>query len=241
MGMALHLSRLNYLCLVSCKIYKYCERSEIRSALIHFLLGKNNLETLHLDCASSEITIPDGAIRSHERMPALKELVLCSYKWNHSPVTAVQFWNWSRITHLELWRVPIVPFLETVKPEHLIHLRTLRTDGFSPVHLRNYRCLLLCRLLYGVKALENITLSLRWKGVDEDWKENLVRAISRHGKSLRYLNLGGWSGSGETTLRIPSNPTEMNYVAELKVWLTNIVELTLDNATIQVEKMVSAT
>ena len=241
MGMALHLSRLNPLHLVSCKIYNYCERSVLRSALRQFLLGRNNLETLHLDCASPVVTVPDGAIRSHERMPALKELVLRSYNWNHSPVTAVQFWNWSRITHLELWGVPIVPFLETVKPEHLIHLRTLRTDGFCPNHLRNYRCLLLCRLLYGIKALENIVLYLHWKGVDENWKENLVRAISSHGKSLIYLDLGGWGDFGESILRIPSNPTQMNYVAELKVWLTNVVELKLDNATIQVEKMVSAT
>ena len=33
----------------------------------------------------------------------------------------------------------------------------------------------------------------------------------------------------------------MNYVAELKLWLTNVVELTLDNATIQVEKQVNMT
>ena len=54
---------------------------------------------------------------------------------------------------------PIVPFLETVKHEHLIHLWTLRMDGSCLNHLRNEGCFLLHQLLYGIKALENLTLS----------------------------------------------------------------------------------
>ena len=87
--MGLHLSKLNPLCQVSCKIYKYCERSELGSVLRQFLLGKDNLATLHLDCASPEVTIPDGWLHSHECMLALKELVLRSYNWNHSAATSV--------------------------------------------------------------------------------------------------------------------------------------------------------
>ena len=242
MAAALLLSKLNPLQLVSCKIMDYSKGSEGCSPVKKLLLGKENLETLHLACTARDHAIPENETQPNERMPAVKELVLRDYKWNHSPTTAVKFWNWSKITHLELCRVPLVPFLTTVKPEHLIHLRTFKTDGFCPdTHLTNGRCSLLCELLYGIKALENLSMSLRWKGVDENMKEQLVRAISRHGTSLRYLEFGEQKDFSELIIHIPSNPTQMNYVAELKLWLTNVVELTLDNATIQIEKQVSMT
>lgn len=38
---------------------------------------------------------------------------------------------------------------------------------------------------------------------------------------------------------IPSHPTQINCVPALKLWLTNVVELSLDNATIQVMNQVS--
>ncbi len=239
MANAMHLSMLNPRQLVSCKILNYFERSQTRSPLKQFLLGKENLETLHLNCTGIDVALTENKIQSSERMPAVKELVLRGYHWNHSPVTAVQFWNWSRITHLELWRVPIMPFLATVKPEHLIHLRTFKTDGFCPgdAHLRNDVCSLLCELLYAIKALEDLSISLLWRGVDEKWKQHLVRAISRHGTSLRYLEFEAQRYYEQLIIHVPSNPTQMNYVAELR--LTNVVELSLDNATIQVEKMVS--
>ena len=238
------LSNLNPLQLVCCKILIYDELWDNSSLLKPFLLGKKNLETLHLNCTGLEgleICVPDDEIESSERLPAVKELHLRGYSWIHSPVTAVQFWNWTKMTHLDLCGVDIVPFLETVKPEHLTNLRTFKTDGFCPDddHLRNEAIFLLCELLYGIKALENLTLSLVWKGVDERWKEQLVGAIRRHGQSLRYLEFGGQRDFPQRLLHIPSNPPRMNYVAELRFRLVNMVELTLDNTTLWVENMVS--
>lgn len=244
MATALQLSSLNPLQLVSCKISRYNEdRTDSRSSLKQLLLGKENLETLHLECAGQEVSVRDSQIKSSERMPAVKELYLCGYNWIHSPVTAVQFWNWTKITHLNLRRVSMVPFLETVKSEHLINLRTFKTDGYCrggpPVW--NQVCSLLCELLYGIKALENLELCLCWRGVDEKWKEQLVGAISGHGRSLRYLTFGEGENFNTRLRHTRSNPTKMNYVAELGFWLANLVELTLDNQTLQVEKMVSTT
>ncbi len=238
-----YLTKLDPLQLVSCKIIQYSDGPdmlEFGSPLKEFLLGKENLEILHLACRGYDDAVPDDAIRSYERMPAVKELVLCGYSWNHSPTTAVRFWNWSRITHLELRRVPIVPFLATVTPEHLVNLRTFKTDGCCPDDFSMVEgCYLLCGLLCGIKALENLSMSLNFEG--EDLKAKLVRAISHHRTSLRSLEFGEQRNMNCTLFHIPSHPTQINYVAALKLWLTNVVELSLDNATIQAEKQVSMT
>ena len=217
MATALHLSKLNPLQLVYCKILKYNERSETRSPLKQLLLGKENLKTLVLDCADQEVTVPDSRIKSSERMPAVKVLVLRGYNWIHSLVTAVQFWNWTKITHLDLYRVSLVLFLRTVKPEHLINLRTFKTDGFCPggSSLWNEGCSLLCELLCGIKSLEVLCLYLRWSGVDEKSKEKLVGAIIRHGRSLRSLAFGGRRIFPQLLRHERLDPTKKNHVAEL--------------------------
>ena len=257
---AQNLINLNPLQLVCCKILIYDKQWDNSDAgdgtdipddaslapislLKQFLLGKENLETLHLHCTGPEVCIPENEIDSSERLPAVKELQLNGYNWIHSAATAVQFWNWTRMTNLKLRRVNLVPFLETVKPEYLTNLRTFETDGFCPgdVHLRNEGVFLLCELLYGIKALENLTLSLVWKGVDERWKEQLVGAIRHHGRSLRYLEFERQHDFPQHLLAIPWNQPRVNYVAELRFRLVNIVELTLDNTTVWEESMVSMT
>ena len=213
---ALRLDKLNPLQLVSCKIFNYFEVSEDFSPAKKLLLGKENLEILHLYCTGRDFAVPQDGTQPHERMPAVRDLLLRNYSWNHSPETAVRFWDWSRITHLELWRVPLVPFFATVEPEHLTQLQTLKTDGYCPeFHLKNGLCSLLCELLYKIKALENVSISMDWKGVDENWKKSLVQMISCHGKSLRYIEFGEQMDLSEVIIHIPSNPTQMNYVAEL--------------------------
>ena len=236
MAITADLTKIVPLQLVSCKIVNYSGRGGW--LLKEFLLGKENLKSLHLGCKGDDITIPDSAIKSRERLPAVKELVLCGYSWDHSPTTAVRFWNWTKITHLELRRVPIVPFLETVKPEHLVNLRTFKTDGCCPKGFSTSEgCHLLCELLWHIKALENLSISLRFEG--EDVKEKLIHVISYHGTTLRSLELEQERDMSSTIYHIPSHPMHINYVDTLKDWLTSVVEMTLDNAIIQVEKQVS--
>lgn len=236
------LSAINPLQLVSCEILNYDSSSSSadRSPIQNFLLGKENLETLRLSCTGAGVAIPDVAIETHERMPAVKELLLDGYSWDHSPTTAVKFWNWSRISHLDLRRVPIIPFLSTVTPEHLVHLRTFKTDGFCPeMFVDSEVCQLFIRLVHGIKALEHLSIFLHFDRNDEDLKENLVRAISRHGSSLRSLEFGDRKeNTAPLIVHVPTNPTQMKYVAELRSSLTNVVELSLDFTTIEVEKQV---
>lgn len=47
-------------------------------------LGRENLKILHLACTCPGVTVSDDAILPSERMPAVKELVLDGYMWNHS-------------------------------------------------------------------------------------------------------------------------------------------------------------
>ena len=242
MTSALLLSRLNHQQLASIQIVNYSHSLEERSPIQQSLLGKEDLEILHLSCTGPRVTVCDDAIQPSERMPAVKELVLDGYMWNHSPATAVNFWNWSRITHLELRRVPIIPFLSTVTPEHLVHLRTFKTDVFCPEIVPTFEgCKLLIRLLNGIKALENLSISLHIDRIDEDLKGNLVRAISRHGGSLRSFQF--WEQKEDTSPllpHVPTSPTQINCVAKLKPWLINVVELSLDTCTtIEVEKQVN--
>ena len=227
--------------LVSCEIVNYSVSSDDRSPLQDFLLGRENLERLHLTCIGPGINVSDNAIYPHERMPAIKELVLDGYMWNHSPATAVRFWNWSRITHLELRMVPIIPFLTTVTPEHLTNLRTFKIDGFCPEILFKFEgCEFLIRLLHGIKALEDLSIFLHIDRIDEDLKEKLVHAISRHGRSMRSLEFRDRkTATSRLIMHVPTLPKQMKYVAELQSWLTNVVELSLDTTTIEVEKQVS--
>ena len=227
--------------LVSCKIVGYSVTSNDRSPLQDVFLGRDSLKILHLTCAGPGVMVSDDAILVSDRMPAIKELVLDGYMWSHSPATAVNFWNWSRITHLELRRVPIIPFLETVTPEHLIHLRTFKTDGFCPeivFKFEGYK--LVIRLLHEIKALKNLSISLHVDHIDEDLKNNLVRAISRHGRSLLSLEIGEQrEDTNPLVLHLPTPPAPMVYVALLKSCLTNVVELSLETTTIKVEKQVN--
>ena len=41
-------------------------------------------------------------------------------------------------------------------------------------------------------------------------------------------------------MHIPTHPKQMKYMAELKSWLIDVVELNLDTTTIEVEKQVSS-
>ena len=234
--------KIDPLQLVSCKLINF-RRSSFwpgRSPIQDFLLGKKNLEVLHLTCTGANVAIPDVAIRSDGRMPAVKELILDGYNWEHSPRTAVEFWNWSRISHLELRRVSVVPFLSTVTPEHLVNLRTFKTDGFFDKMFFDFEvCQHLIQLVNGIKALEHLSIFLHIDPNDNDLKENLVRAILRHGGSLRSLEFAEQKDNTSPVIEhIPTHPTQMNYVAEFRSSLTNVVELSLDFTTIEVEKQV---
>ncbi|KAL2036708.1 hypothetical protein N7G274_010580 [Stereocaulon virgatum] len=113
------------------------------------LFNMRQMKVLHLNAFESEATMSDSNLSAADRLPALEELVLHGYDWQFSAITAVTFWNWSKITHLELIRVTILPFLRTVPPENLLHLKTFVCDSFSRREPSNWdeANSLLCKLV----------------------------------------------------------------------------------------------
>ena len=70
----------------------------------------------------------DGDGDGGARMPALEELALRSYDWDHDARETAARWDFSRLRALRLVDVPAVPFLEAVPPASLAEF-TLSGDG----------------------------------------------------------------------------------------------------------------
>lgn len=97
--------------------------------LKRILLEFDQLKVLHLLDLRLGNRFIDEDIGQSEILPAVEELFLQGYIWQHSLKIATSFWNWSRLTSLRLEKVLIVNFLETVSPEHLLQLQSFVTDG----------------------------------------------------------------------------------------------------------------
>ena len=94
------------------------------------LLKCSQLKVLHLLDAQSGCPFMDDEIHQSERLPAVEELFLQGYTWQHCRDIANNFWNWSRLTSLRLENVSIIDFLESVSPENLLQLRSLIMGGY---------------------------------------------------------------------------------------------------------------
>ncbi|KAK7748365.1 hypothetical protein SLS62_008628 [Diatrype stigma] len=66
------------------------------------------------------------------RLPALEELTLQSYDWDHDATDSAAHWDFSRLRALQLIDVPALPFLTAVPPRALRGLQALRCDDRSP-------------------------------------------------------------------------------------------------------------
>ena len=152
------------------------------------LLKMPRLKVLHLisqhdpDTSSwdGDPSFYEGVIGARGQLSAIEELVLHTYKWSHSPHTAVNFWNWTKIKNLELKDVDVVNFLRTVPSSQLTHLQTLILDS-SLNDEKKEVTRLVCDLVKKVHALKSLSLKCSI--------EKVVNAITCHGPSLRCLNL----------------------------------------------------
>lgn len=156
------------------------------------LMGRSELETLHLignrKLRSWEyLGFTDIRIGYDDRMSPVKELILQSYFWNHSPHNAVNFWNWTQVTHLELRDVCMMRFLKSVPPHHLLQLKTLVLDDHCPGAIHEASDLM-CDLVTNIKALENLSLKCK--------PYKAIGPILRHGPTLRSLEIRDYSELG---------------------------------------------
>ncbi|KAI3327141.1 F-box domain-containing protein [Xylariaceae sp. AK1471] len=135
----------------------------------------------------------------NERLPALKELSLRSYDWNHSSSAVYQHWDFSEIRRLELVDVPLGPFLSSVLFTDFQDLETLRLEDFS-MHLPDNR-----RdttrgqyiLIKQIRALIDLkmTCHTRFFAVD---------GILQHAPSLQSLSFRDYVGFSDEHSRCPT-------------------------------------
>lgn len=206
------------------------------------LLSMKQMKVLHLKAFENEATMSDSNISAADRLPALEELMLHGYDWQFSAITAVTFWDWTKITHLELVRVTMLPFLRTVPPENLLHLKTFVSDSFFVREPLNWDETngLLCKLVRLMLSPEKLGIRIN-RGLHDnrniDSMANCVRAIATHGQSLRSLDLQGhWSRDDD------------RYKDLVRDWkkdlpslqsCPNLMELTLDDGILALQVQVS--
>lgn len=203
--------------LISCKL-----RWEIPDLpmIKDLLFERPKLQKLHLiqdsDCniTSWNSTIKTYRDQSIKCLPALKELVIDGYNWNHSPWETVHLWDWSNITYLELRNVQVINFLSQIQPRDFSGLKTLIEKCTSNFERSSHKkkSKLLSRFLQHTPVLEELdttcdtqstpiastiaqrcsrlrTLSLRSFGIFKDswWKALSVDHLSTIGSSCPQL------------------------------------------------------
>ena len=232
--------------IVSCKVVEWYKGLVVpdTAALIlkALILNKPALETLHLTSQDDSAKIPDHTVTVDERLSTVKELVLHGYNWKHSPTIAITFWNWTNITYLELMRVPIIPFLRTVTPDHLLQLRTFITDSHCDEIMedRDEANDLLCNLVSQIRALERLEMKSELESLKQICRVSRTKcvfAIATQWKSLRSLNLQGYEAKYADAPEFGFWEWKKDLLA-LRSWCTNLIELTLDDAILAVEKKV---
>ncbi|KAJ6442228.1 integral membrane protein pth11 [Purpureocillium lavendulum] len=123
------------------------------------------------------------SFRGAERMPPIRDLVLKSYDWNHSPDEVARHWDFSLIRSLKLVNMPVSNFLNSVYLPDFARLRTLKVEDYGG-HLQDMRPSATRRLhdlvKHHIDALEtlDITCHTQMFGID---------AIRKHGNTLLVL------------------------------------------------------
>ena len=148
------------------------------------LLGNVRLKTLHIAGKYNGTVIAEEDIEDHDRLPAIEELSLQNYVWDHSPPTVDNFWNWTNLTSLELRRVPILRFLYSVPAEYLVQLQVFRTDGLC-LDSSDWR-----EATHSLSDLISQILGLRELSLTCNvGDQRCVLAILEHGPTLQTLEL----------------------------------------------------
>ncbi|RCI17138.1 hypothetical protein L249_1866 [Ophiocordyceps polyrhachis-furcata BCC 54312] len=135
-----------------------------------------------------------------ERLPAVVDLVLQSYNWDHSADEVVRHWDFSRIRSLELVNMPVANFLASVRLGDFARLHTLRVEDYGG-HLQETRpgaTLRLCELVRDhVEALETLDITCHTQLFE-------LEAIGRHQDSLRVLRYRDHVGFDDDNKRCPT-------------------------------------
>ncbi|CAG9946457.1 unnamed protein product [Clonostachys rosea f. rosea IK726] len=151
--------------------------------LKNLLLKSSRLETLQYEDRGQGTRF---AFQSpDERMPALIDLSLTSYDWQHSAEDVKQHWDFSRLRTLGLISVPIFNFLSTVPFQDLRSLRELRVDDWSSHMLdRRLEATQMLSQLIGnhIHALDTLEVTCHIKHFD-------LQSLRGHSKSLQRLKL----------------------------------------------------
>lgn len=103
--------------------------------LKRLLLQARRLRTLHYEDRGQGTSFK---FEGDERMPALEDLILRSYDWDHSRKDVARHWDFSKIRSLQLVHVPSFRFLSSIDPNDLRDLHTLRVED-SSAHLPDRR------------------------------------------------------------------------------------------------------
>ncbi|CAH0022566.1 unnamed protein product [Clonostachys rhizophaga] len=169
--------------------------------LKNLLLKSSRLETLQYEDRGQGTQFVFQS--PNERMPALIDLSLTSYDWQHSAEDVKQHWDFSRLRTLGLISVPIFNFLSTVSFQDLRDVRELRVDDWSS-HMPDRRLeatQMLSQLIGNhIYALDTLEITCHIKHFD-------LQSLQGHSKSLQRLKLRDHVGFRDEDRTCPSLQT----------------------------------
>ena len=161
------------------------------------LLQSPKLQTLHYEDRGQGTSFVFGA---GERMPAISNLRMRSYNWNHTGEDVRRHWDFSRIESLELISVLLFNFLTSVPFDDFWNLHTLHAEDYS-AHLPDRRQEATGGLYLLVKnhirALETLDITCHTQIFPLD-------AILAHSHSLQVLRLRDHVGFCEDDRSCPT-------------------------------------
>lgn len=168
------------------------------NSLKQLLLLSRRLETFHYEDRGQGTNFK---FSPSERMPALKELVLKSYDWNHSREDVNRNWDFSRLESLDLVSVPIFNFLVSVNFSDLANLQRLHCEDYS-AHQATDKRQDATRGLHllvkkHIRALHSLSLTCHISSFPLD-------GILAHASTLRSLRFRDHVGFGEEDRRCPT-------------------------------------
>ncbi|KAI1493215.1 hypothetical protein F5X96DRAFT_689171 [Biscogniauxia mediterranea] len=182
--------------------------------LKRLLLACPRLETLHYHDRGQGGRF---AFAPGERLPALTELSLRSYDWDHDPAAARAHWDFSRLRRLSLVDVPAGPFLAAVSPGLGARLESLRCEGVDDDDATPA----LRRLVAAGDRLRDLRLVCHVRLL-----EPAAPLLRPHAAVLRALSLRDHVGFGDEARRCPT--LAARDVAALAADLRALRELELD-------------
>ena len=153
------------------------------------------LQKLHLikksyyNFASWKPKIETSRDQSVKRLPALKELVIDGYNWDHSPWETANLWDWSNITYLELRNVQMINFLSRIQPQDFSGLKSFVEECTSNFEESSHgkKSKLLCKFLQHTPVLEELDITCDTQSTP------IASTIAQWCPRLRTLSLRSFS------------------------------------------------